>query len=82
MFHNDVLAVLPADTMCEPGPVAKYFGVTERTLADWRRAGSGPPYIRCGHKTIRYLAGSVREYARNSQVASTSQESARALNAA
>jgi hypothetical protein len=76
MFDNDMFATLPADTLCNPDPVAKYYGVTERTLADWRRAGSGPPYIRCGHKTIRYLAGSVRDYAHDSQVASTSQESA------
>lgn len=75
MIDNAAFALLPDDTLCAPGPVAKYYGVTERTLADWRRAGSGPPYIRCGHKTIRYLAGSVRDYARSSQVASTSQES-------
>ena len=67
-------AYLHSDTLCDSAAVADYLGVKERTLADWRRAGTGPPYIRCGHKTVRYLAGSVREHVRNSQVASTSEE--------
>ena len=75
MNDNDTFALLPDDTMCNPDLIADYYDVKERTLADWRRAGTGPPYIRCGHKTIRYLAGSVREYARSSQVSSTAEES-------
>ena len=62
------------DALCDPKTVAAYFGLTERTLADWRRAGNGPPYIRAGHKTIRYRAGAVRGHTRSMEVDSTTRE--------
>jgi len=63
------------DALCDPKTVAAYFGVTPRTLADWRRTGTGPHYVRPGHKTIRYRAGSVRSHARSIEVDSTTRES-------
>ena len=62
------------DALCDTKAVAKYFGVSERTVADWRRTGNGPHYIRLANKTVRYRVGSVRNHARSMEVDSTSRE--------
>lgn len=37
-----------------PSEAAEMLGVTEQTLAEWRRHRHGPPYLRLGHRTVRY----------------------------
>lgn len=37
---------------------AEYLGVSVRTLEDWRAKGSGPKYVRIGHR-IRYEVGEL-----------------------
>jgi predicted DNA-binding transcriptional regulator AlpA len=34
--------------------VARQLGVQKRTLAGWRRAGSGPPWVRLTAMDVRY----------------------------
>jgi hypothetical protein len=41
--------------------VAARLRVRPGTLCDWRVAGSGPAFIRCG-RSIRYLPSAVREF--------------------
>lgn len=43
--------------------VAPQFGVTERTMREWRAKGVGPPYVRIGGgKFVRYKASDVAAY--------------------
>ena len=37
-----------------PSEAAQVLGVTEQTLTEWRRHRQGPPYLKLGHKTVRY----------------------------
>jgi len=39
-----------------PAAAAARLGITQRALADLRRRGAGPHYIRISSATIRYLA--------------------------
>jgi len=39
-----------------PADAARRIGVAERTLADWRRRGTGPDWIKVGSRTVRYPA--------------------------
>ena len=48
-----------ADDMLAPQEVARRLGLAERTLAAWRAAGTGPPWVRVGARTIRYSAGAL-----------------------
>ena len=38
---------------------ALYLGLTVYTLRKWRREGSGPEYIRCGARLIRYMQADI-----------------------
>lgn len=44
----------PADHLLTPAETADLLGVTELTLAEWRRHRQGPPYLKLGHRTVRY----------------------------
>src|SRR5690242_16925424 len=35
---------------------ARVLAISARTLAAWRRSGSGPLFVRMGYRTIRYRA--------------------------
>jgi predicted DNA-binding transcriptional regulator AlpA len=41
------------------GEAASYLGLTVYTLRKWRREGSGPEYIRCGSRLIRYMQADI-----------------------
>jgi excisionase family DNA binding protein len=38
---------------------ASYLGLKVYTLRKWRRDGSGPEYIRCGARLIRYMQADI-----------------------
>lgn len=38
---------------------ASYLGLKVYTLRKWRREGSGPEYIRCGARLIRYMQADI-----------------------
>ncbi len=40
--------------LLRPAQAAEYLGLSIRALEDWRRTGRGPPWLRLGHRTIRY----------------------------
>lgn len=41
---------------------AQLLRVTPLTLANWRKAGTGPPWVRIGPQTIRYRKASLVAY--------------------
>lgn len=43
-----------------PQQVAEMLGVNEPTLKQWRAAGTGPPSILLGRRTVRYNEAEVR----------------------
>jgi len=42
------------DRLLPPREAAEYLGVGLIALRDWRYRRIGPPYIRLGHRTVRY----------------------------
>jgi predicted DNA-binding transcriptional regulator AlpA len=60
------------DRLLHPSHVAEILSVTERALAAWRSQGAGPPFVRLGHRTVRYreteLAGWVNAQESASEV--------------
>ncbi|MGE0724344.1 MAG: helix-turn-helix transcriptional regulator [Alphaproteobacteria bacterium] len=55
---------------------AAYLRTTERTLQDWRLDGTGPQFIRIGHRSIRYRKSAVDAWLRDRTFASTTVEKA------
>lgn len=45
-----------------PDQAAAMLAVAPRTLADWRRAGIGPAYLRLSERKFRYRESTVRAY--------------------
>ena len=61
-------AALP-QTYFAPIEAAEYLGVTTRTMAQWRRTGRGPTYVRLGGLTsrVRYERARLDEWMRARQ---------------
>ena len=52
----------------EPELAAKYLRLNKgeaRTLANWRMRGVGPPFVKMGHKMIRYRKGTLDAWMAN-----------------
>jgi excisionase family DNA binding protein len=47
--------------LLRPGDVSKLLGVPVSTLANWRSAGQGPPYLRVG-RHVRYRRADVEAW--------------------
>lgn len=45
-----------------PEQTAERLGVTVGTLANWRTAGDGPPYVKMGSKLVRYPEDDLRSW--------------------
>lgn len=60
------------DRLLTPPEVCEMLGVTNVQLQDWRTAKKGPPFVRLGHRTVRYRLSAVRAF-----IAATEGESAR-----
>lgn len=41
---------------------AEILGVAPTQLRDWRYSGTGPAYIKLGHKTIRYRKADLERF--------------------
>ncbi len=54
---------------------AEYLGVTPRALQAWRTRGGGPPYLRVGHRTIRYHPADLDAWLADRRYSSTAEES-------
>lgn len=46
----------------EPAEVATYLGNTEKTLANWRWIGIGPPYLKIEGGAVRYRWSDVEKW--------------------
>jgi len=51
--------------------VAELLGVTRRTLEDWRRLGTGPPWVRMTRRSVRYRRADVDAWAEKRLARST-----------
>lgn len=47
---------------CTTHELAAWLDVSSRTVAEWRRAGTGPRYLQVG-RTVRYLWTDVYKWA-------------------
>jgi excisionase family DNA binding protein len=47
------------ERMLTPAEVCVLLGVTNTALQDWRTAGTGPAYVRLGHRTVRYRQADI-----------------------
>lgn len=47
-----------------PDEVGALLKVPTTTLAGWRQRGTGPKFIRLGHRTVRYPLADVQQWLR------------------
>jgi hypothetical protein len=67
--------ILPGPrTMRNEACAARKMGVSPGAMRKWRREGSGPPYVRCGKRLIRYFDDILDEWLETRQFASTADE--------
>lgn len=79
------MPTLPIDPQyLSPPQAARYLGLTERCLAAWRNAGTGPAFVRLGGFTgrVRYSVAEIDRFMRRRMHASTSAETANTQPAA
>lgn len=50
------------EPLLTPDEVAQMLGMKPSTLVRWRRLKQGPPYVRVGHRTVRYQPEAVRAW--------------------
>jgi hypothetical protein len=50
------------DKLLTTDQAASYLLVSRRTMEDWRRVGSGPPYIQIARNCVRYRFGDLRSW--------------------
>ena len=67
-----------SEPLWDPNETAGYMKTTPKHLQDMRIAGTGPPFIKLGHRTVRYVPPLVRKYVRERMFSSTSAETAAA----
>ena len=53
---------------------AEAFELTPRCLQNWRTKGGGPPYIRIGHRTVRYDPEDLERWLEERKYENTAQE--------
>ena len=51
--------------------------VSDWTLANWRREGYGPPYIRLRNNSVRYPADALQKWIKSREVESLAEERGR-----
>ncbi|MBO4700385.1 MAG: helix-turn-helix domain-containing protein [Alphaproteobacteria bacterium] len=52
----------PKEPLLTPKQVAKIIGISEYSIARYRKLGIGPKYLRFGEKLIRYRKEDVEEW--------------------
>jgi len=53
---------------------ADFLQLTPRALQAWRTQGGGPPYLRIGHRTVRYLLADLEAWCEDRRFENTAQE--------
>ena len=51
-----------ADRLLTTDEASAYLLVSRRTMEDWRRVGSGPPFIAIARNCVRYRFGDLRAW--------------------
>ena len=51
------------DTYLTTEQAGEYFGLTDRAMAERRRRGDGPPFVRLSATCVRYRLSDLEQYA-------------------
>ncbi|MGO1235157.1 MAG: helix-turn-helix transcriptional regulator [Microbacterium gubbeenense] len=60
--HVLTMDAISQDPLLTTEALAEHLSVPPRTLEDWRRMRTGPPYVRLGRKLVRYRMSDVVAY--------------------
>lgn len=60
---NDVGACEDAELLVREQEAARRLAVTRRALQAWRRAGTGPAFVRISGRCVRYRVADLRSWA-------------------
>lgn len=52
----------PPERLRNPTELAELIGVDPQLLAEWRSRRVGPPYLKLGHRTVRYRSSDVERW--------------------
>ena len=65
--------MIPSDTpkCLSAREAAALLGVSAKMLERWRGTGAGPPYLRLGHRTVRYAVRDLEAFIASRRRAST-----------
>ena len=63
-----IRALPPESVWLTSSQTAQILGVCVSTLEKWRAAGKGPPYIKSGHKMLRYNRADLERWAANQRL--------------
>ncbi len=58
----------PPEKLLRPAEVAGLIGVDPQLLADWRSRRVGPPFLKLGHRTVRYHPATLDRWLDSRQV--------------
>jgi len=64
----------PVDACLKPAEAAAALNVSIRTLENWRRTGTGPPFVRLSKVCVRYSAPGLQRFITDRTFTSTSAE--------
>lgn len=62
---------LQLEQLLDVPEVAKLLNIKIATLAQWRMAGTGPKFLRFGHRSVRYRTGDVIAFIERSAATTT-----------
>ena len=63
-----------SDALLNEKQAADFLLLTPRALQAWRTKGGGPPYVRVGHRTVRYLPADLEAWVGSRRFENTAQE--------
>lgn len=60
-----------SDKLLTSKETAELIGVTEEALTAWRYRRQGPPFLKLGHKTVRYSQDDLNAWFKRTRVTTT-----------
>jgi predicted DNA-binding transcriptional regulator AlpA len=61
-FTSDLRELLKQNALLKEEEVAKFLGLSQRTLQSWRYAGTGPKFIEISSRAVRYRAQDLYDW--------------------
>lgn len=58
----------PSESLLNAAEVAEWIDVDQQLLADWRSRRVGPPFLKLGHRTVRYEPAAIRKWLATRQI--------------